>query len=75
MSPTERVSVPTEVLEIARTLEEAGFEAWCVGGALRDALLGDPTRISISPLRRVRRTSSGSFAAPPPSAWITARSA
>jgi tRNA nucleotidyltransferase (CCA-adding enzyme) len=23
-------------------LEAAGYEAWCVGGALRDALLGDP---------------------------------
>jgi tRNA nucleotidyltransferase (CCA-adding enzyme) len=34
--------IPEEVLEIARTLEQAGFEAWCVGGALRDALLGDP---------------------------------
>ncbi len=28
------------VLDIARRLEEAGFEAWCVGGAIRDALLG-----------------------------------
>jgi tRNA nucleotidyltransferase (CCA-adding enzyme) len=32
---------PTEgVLAIARRLEDAGFEAWCVGGAIRDALLG-----------------------------------
>lgn len=31
------------VLDIARRLEAAGFEAWCVGGAIRDALLGgDP---------------------------------
>ncbi len=29
------------VLDIAARLEEAGFEAWCVGGAIRDALLGD----------------------------------
>jgi tRNA nucleotidyltransferase (CCA-adding enzyme) len=35
-------AIPDEVLEIARTLEAAGFEAWCVGGALRDALLGHP---------------------------------
>jgi tRNA nucleotidyltransferase (CCA-adding enzyme) len=34
--------MPDEVLEIARTLEAAGYEAWCVGGALRDALLGHP---------------------------------
>ncbi len=42
MSLPDRVPVPDEVLEIARVLEEAGYEAWCVGGALRDALLGDP---------------------------------
>jgi tRNA nucleotidyltransferase (CCA-adding enzyme) len=33
---------PEPVLEIARTLEKSGFEAWCVGGAVRDALLGHP---------------------------------
>ena len=33
---------PPEVLEIADVLERAGFETWCVGGALRDALLGHP---------------------------------
>ena len=32
--------IPDEVLEIARTLEAAGHETWCVGGALRDELLG-----------------------------------
>jgi tRNA nucleotidyltransferase (CCA-adding enzyme) len=32
---------PTDsVLDIAARLEAAGFEAWCVGGAIRDALLG-----------------------------------
>src|SRR4051812_17136818 len=32
---------PTQsVLDIARRLEAAGFEAWCVGGAIRDELLG-----------------------------------
>ncbi|MFN2571682.1 MAG: CCA tRNA nucleotidyltransferase [Gemmatimonadales bacterium] len=34
--------VPTEVLKIAQKLEEAGFETWCVGGAVRDNLLGLP---------------------------------
>ena len=33
---------PAPVLEIARQLEEGGFEAWCVGGAVRDAILGLP---------------------------------
>jgi tRNA nucleotidyltransferase (CCA-adding enzyme) len=32
--------VPAEVVEIASQLEAAGHQAWCVGGALRDALLG-----------------------------------
>jgi len=34
------LSVPAEVVEIASRLEEAGHQAWCVGGALRDTLLG-----------------------------------
>lgn len=34
------LSPPSSVLAIARTLESAGFETWCVGGAVRDALLG-----------------------------------
>jgi tRNA nucleotidyltransferase (CCA-adding enzyme) len=33
---------PEAVLEIAERLEAAGFEAWCVGGAIRDVLLGHP---------------------------------
>ncbi|MEP7381465.1 MAG: hypothetical protein ABI910_07240 [Gemmatimonadota bacterium] len=33
---------PREVREIAQALEQAGFETWCVGGAVRDALLGLP---------------------------------
>lgn len=31
---------PPEVRRIAARLVEAGFETWCVGGAVRDALLG-----------------------------------
>jgi tRNA nucleotidyltransferase (CCA-adding enzyme) len=31
--------IPEEVLRIARELEGAGFETWCVGGAVRDNLL------------------------------------
>ena len=42
MSAPVAPAIPDEVLEIARTLEAAGHEAWCVGGALRDALLGHP---------------------------------
>lgn len=34
------VRPPKPVLEIVRTLQRAGHETWCVGGAVRDALLG-----------------------------------
>ena len=37
-----RLDIPPDVLEIARTLEGEGHEAWCVGGAIRDTLLGEP---------------------------------
>lgn len=33
---------PEAVLSIARRLEASGYEAWCVGGAVRDAMLGHP---------------------------------
>ncbi len=36
-----RIAIPDEVIAIARRLEEAGHEAWCVGGAVRDSLLGN----------------------------------
>ena len=35
-----KLAIPSEVLGIARRLEEAGFATWCVGGAVRDSLLG-----------------------------------
>jgi len=37
-----QLPIPSEVLKIARKLEDAGFETWCVGGAIRDNLLGVP---------------------------------
>lgn len=37
---THRLNPTPSVLDIADRLERAGFEAWCVGGAIRDALLG-----------------------------------
>jgi tRNA nucleotidyltransferase (CCA-adding enzyme) len=54
-----RVNVPPAVLEIVRTLEDAGFEAWCVGGALRDFALGAPASdmdvATSAPPERVRK--------------------
>ncbi len=38
----KRLQPPPTVLDIAERLEGAGHEAWCVGGAIRDALLGHP---------------------------------
>jgi tRNA nucleotidyltransferase (CCA-adding enzyme) len=32
--------IPAEVIRIARRLEDEGHETWCVGGAIRDNLLG-----------------------------------
>ena len=37
-----RLEIPREVLSIAQKLEDAGYETWCVGGAIRDALLAKP---------------------------------
>src|SRR5581483_5747772 len=34
------LSPPREVVKLAEKLRRAGHEAWCVGGAVRDALLG-----------------------------------
>ncbi|HEX9895708.1 MAG TPA: CCA tRNA nucleotidyltransferase [Gemmatimonadales bacterium] len=37
----QRVDLPAEVVAIAQRLEDAGFETWAVGGALRDLLLDE----------------------------------
>jgi tRNA nucleotidyltransferase (CCA-adding enzyme) len=39
-----RLAIPPEVVRIAQRIEEAGYETWCVGGAIRDALLGAPNK-------------------------------
>jgi len=39
MTFPKRLPIPPEVLKIAKRLEEAGYETWCVGGAIRDNLL------------------------------------
>ncbi len=39
---TRDLVAPEGVQEIVARLERAGFETWCVGGAVRDALLGHP---------------------------------
>src|SRR5215218_785852 len=36
------LAIPRAVQRIAERLEEAGYETWCVGGAVRDAMLGHP---------------------------------
>lgn len=37
-----RLEIPAEVRMIAERLEASGHEAWCVGGSVRDAVLGQP---------------------------------
>jgi tRNA nucleotidyltransferase/poly(A) polymerase len=39
---TAELPAPPEVVRIVRRLEDAGFETWAVGGAVRDALAGHP---------------------------------
>ncbi len=34
-------SLPSDVLDIIKTIENEGFEAWCVGGCVRDILRGE----------------------------------
>jgi tRNA nucleotidyltransferase (CCA-adding enzyme) len=38
--PAARLTPPQTVIRIVERLERAGHDAWCVGGAVRDALLG-----------------------------------
>ena len=38
-----RIQPPSSIRDICATLEKHGHEAWCVGGAVRDALLGIET--------------------------------
>ena len=37
---SERIRLPLQVSGIIKTLQEAGFEAYAVGGCVRDSLLG-----------------------------------
>lgn len=39
-APNPAMPLPEAVLEIARALVDAGFDTWCVGGAVRDWRLG-----------------------------------
>lgn len=38
----ESITLPPQAVRALKVLEDAGFEAWCVGGFVRDALLGRP---------------------------------
>lgn len=35
------IAIPEAVVKILQRLEDAGYETWCVGGAIRDALAND----------------------------------
>src|SRR5213594_3366011 len=55
----DRLPIPDEVLKIAQKLEHAGYETWCVGGAIRDNLLGlanhDFDLTTVAPPKEVQR--------------------
>ena len=36
------ICIPSPALQIISLLEDAGFEAWCVGGFVRDSIMGRP---------------------------------
>ena len=59
-------SAALQVSGIIKTLQEAGFEAYAVGGCVRDSLLGRVPTIGILPLPRNRNRLRRSFRAP----WI-----
>jgi len=54
-----RLAIPETVVRIAQKLETAGYETWCVGGAIRDNLLGlenhDFDLTTAAPPEEVRR--------------------
>ena len=54
-----RLAIPDTVVRIAQKLETAGYETWCVGGAIRDNLLGlenhDFDLTTAAPPEEVRR--------------------
>ncbi len=49
--------LPRSVVEIIDRLESLGYEAYAVGGCVRDTLLGESRRIGISRLRQNRKPS------------------
>jgi tRNA nucleotidyltransferase (CCA-adding enzyme) len=59
MTFPDRLPIPDAVLRIAKKLEDAGYETWCVGGAIRDNLLGvenhDFDLTTAAPPEEVRR--------------------
>ncbi len=59
MTFPKRLPIPPEVLKIAKRLEDAGYETWCVGGAIRDNLLGlenhDFDLTTVAPPKEVQR--------------------
>ncbi len=62
LQPVEPMPLPPAVLEIARTLEQARFETWCVGGGLR-YWRPAPKQATVVPIPRPFQTSSA------PSVW------
>ncbi|HEX5386116.1 MAG TPA: CCA tRNA nucleotidyltransferase [Gemmatimonadales bacterium] len=58
-----RLDLGDEALAIARTLHDAGFEVWCVGGAVRDALLGAAPSGTAARAERIDAEHAGAGAA------------
>src|SRR5262249_54230014 len=42
MNRVSQAQLPKQVLQLCQQLDQAGFQAWIVGGCLRDVLRGQP---------------------------------
>ena len=69
----DKTLVARSALRVCETLQEAGYEAFVVGGAVRDLLLGSSPRTSTSPPTPRRSRSRRCSAAPSSSAGASAR--
>ena len=71
-------ALPPVALTTLEVLEGGGFEAWCVGGFVRDALLGrsvhDVDVATIARWQEAQRLLEEAGSSPTRRAWPTARS-
>ena len=56
MSPIRQIELPEDVKQIIKTITEAGYEAYAVGGCIRDSVLGRiPEDYDITTLKEIAK--------------------